>query len=185
MVYEFVPSAAKLLASLFKEMVMGQIDLLADSLHRNLMMASWMLGDFSDADMLVRPVPGANHAAWQIGQVTASEARIGKMFKPAMAIELPPGYAEKFTKHTAGIDDPEKFPKKAELLDHLARVRAGTVAIVKAMTEADLAAPMQGPMAEFFPTHGHVVANLIPTHLAMHVGQIQVIRRKLGKPHLM
>jgi DinB superfamily len=168
-----------------KEITMGLTDLLADSLHRNLMMASWMLGDFSDADMLARPVPGANHATWQIGQVTASEARLSKMLKPGMAIELPAGYAEKFTKHTAAIDDPAAFPNKAQLLDQLARVRAATVAIVKSMTEADLAAPMQGPMAEFFPTHGHVVANLIPTHLAMHVGQIQVIRRKLGKPHLM
>jgi hypothetical protein len=25
--------------------------------------------DFSGADLLVRPVPGANHAAWQIGNV--------------------------------------------------------------------------------------------------------------------
>jgi hypothetical protein len=164
---------------------MGITDLLADSLQRNLMMASWMLSDFSDADMLVRPVPGANHATWQIGQVTASEARLSKMLNPAKAVELPAGYAEKFAKHTAAIDDPSQFPKKAELLDQLARVRAGTVAIVKAMSESDLAAPMQGPMAEFFPTHGHIVANLIPTHLAMHVGQIQVIRRKLGKPHLM
>ena len=85
----------------------------------------------------------------------------------------------------SSIDDPAKFPKKAELLDQLARVRAATVAVVKSMTDADLAVPMQGPMAEFFPTHGHVVANLIPSHLVMHVGQIQVIRRKLGKPHLM
>ncbi|HEX4125854.1 MAG TPA: DinB family protein [Tepidisphaeraceae bacterium] len=164
---------------------MGFTDLLADSLHRNLTMANWMLSDFNDADMLVRPVPGANHAAWQIGQVTASEARMGKMLNPGMAFELPAGYAEKFTKHTASIDDPAKFPKKAELLDQLAKVRAASVAIVKTMTEADLATPMQGPMAEFFPTFGHVVVNLIPAHVAMHVGQIQVIRRKLGKPHLM
>jgi hypothetical protein len=164
---------------------MGHTDLLADSLQRNLGMASWMLGDFSDADMLVRPVPGANHATWQIGQVIASEARIGKMLKASAAVELPAGFAEKFTKQTAAIDDPAQFPKKAELLDQLARVRASTVAIVKSMTDADLATPMQGPMAEFFPTHGHVVVSLIPTHLTMHVGQIQVIRRKLGKPHLM
>ena len=29
----------------------------------------WYVSDFSDADLLVRPVPGANHAAWQIGNV--------------------------------------------------------------------------------------------------------------------
>lgn len=163
---------------------MGTTELLADSLQRNLMMADWMLSDFSDADMLVRPLPGANHAAWQIGHLAVSEARMGKMLKPAMAIELPAAFSEKFTKETASIDNPEKFPKKAELLDQLAKVRAASVAIVKSMNESDLAKPTQGHMAESFPTHGHFV-NLIPAHLAMHVGQIQVIRRKLGKPHLM
>ena len=33
------------------------------------------------------------------------------------------------------------------------------------------------------PTYGHVAA-LIPEHTAMHVGQLQVIRRRLGKPVL-
>jgi hypothetical protein len=164
---------------------MGFFELIADSLERNLGMAQWMLSDFSDADMFVRPIPGANHATWQIGQPTASEWRLSKLLKPETAIELPAGYAEKFTKHTAAIDDPAAFPNKAQLLEQLARVRASTVAIVKSMTEADLALPIEGPAAKIVPTHGHAVMMLIPTHLAMHVGQIQVIRRKLGKPHLM
>ena len=47
---------------------MTQTELLADMLNRNLEMLKATLGDFSDADMLVRPTPGANHAAWQLGQ---------------------------------------------------------------------------------------------------------------------
>ena len=30
---------------------------------------NWYLSDLSDSDLLVRPVAGANHAAWQIGNV--------------------------------------------------------------------------------------------------------------------
>ena len=35
-------------------------------------MVPMYLGDLSDADLLVRPVPGANHIAWQIGHVISS-----------------------------------------------------------------------------------------------------------------
>jgi hypothetical protein len=38
-------------------------------------------------------------------------------------------------------------------------------------------------MADFAPTVGHLVL-MIASHIMMHVGQMQVIRRKLGKPLL-
>ncbi len=31
------------------------------------------LGDLTDAELLVRPVPGANHIAWQLGHLIAAE----------------------------------------------------------------------------------------------------------------
>ena len=37
-------------------------------------MLQFTLGDFSDADMLARPAPSANHAAWQLGHLIAAEA---------------------------------------------------------------------------------------------------------------
>ena len=33
----------------------------------------WYVGDFTDADLLVRPVPNANHIAWQLGHLIDSE----------------------------------------------------------------------------------------------------------------
>jgi hypothetical protein len=35
----------------------------------------------------------------------------------------------------------------------------------------------------FAPTVGHL-AYVLPVHVMMHLGQVQVIRRKLGKPVL-
>jgi hypothetical protein len=61
------------------------------------------------------------------------------------------------------------------------RVRAGTIAWAKTLTAAQLAAP--SPMPQFLPTVAHVV-NLAAGHIWMHCGQIQVLRRKLGKPIL-
>jgi hypothetical protein len=38
-------------------------------------------------------------------------------------------------------------------------------------------------VADFAPTTGHL-ALMTASHIMMHVGQLQVIRRKLGKPLL-
>jgi hypothetical protein len=34
------------------------------------------LGDFSDTEMFIRPVPAANHATWQIGHLVVAESRL-------------------------------------------------------------------------------------------------------------
>ena len=48
---------------------MSQFDLTADVLKRNLDMFVATIGDFSDADIYVRPCPGANSPAWQLGHL--------------------------------------------------------------------------------------------------------------------
>ncbi|HUB26334.1 MAG TPA: DinB family protein [Tepidisphaeraceae bacterium] len=162
---------------------MTQIELAADVLSRNVEILKMTLADFSDADMLVRPCQGANHAAWQLGHVIAAETRLVGMFGATGIPELPAGFADKFTKETSKKDDAGFFPGKAALCDQFVKTRAGTVAWVKTLKPADLDKPMPETMAARIPTLGHVVA-LLPTHMAMHIGQFQVIRRKLGKPVL-
>src|SRR5579864_6058217 len=98
-------------------MEMTQLELMADVLSRNLEFVKSTLADFSDADMLVRPVPGANHAAWQLGHLIGAEVRMVNSAKPGAAPELPAGFADKFTRETAKIDDPNFFPRKAELIE--------------------------------------------------------------------
>ena len=34
---------------------------------------NWYVSDLSDADLLVRPVSGANHIAWQLGHLVSAE----------------------------------------------------------------------------------------------------------------
>lgn len=143
----------------------------------------FILGDFSDADMLTRPCPGANHAAWQLGHVIASDNRM--VAAAGFSIEaLPAGFAEKFTTETAKLDSPAAFPRKADLLDVFKRQAASKVAWVAKLSDADLAKAMPQNLHAFAPTVAHLVANM-PNHLMMHVGQMQVVRRALGKPVLM
>jgi hypothetical protein len=158
-------------------------DLLVDALERNLGMVNMTLADFSDADMLVRPCSGANHAAWQLGHLVAAEKNLCAAFKPDAHPEFPAGFKEKFSKQTTTIDDPNFFPKKEELLTQFARMRQATIAWARAITSKELEQPTPEQLKRLAPNAAGMLA-MIPTHVAMHIGQIQGIRRKLGKPVL-
>lgn len=140
--------------------------------------------DLSDADLFVRPVPAANHAAWQIGQVIVGDVMLVKEQLPdAEYPELPPGSKELYGKEGAKKDGPEGFLTKAEYVSLFDSVRAATVAALSKLTDADLDRPTTGNMASFAPTLGHLFL-LVSNHTLMHAGQFTVIRRKLGKPVL-
>lgn len=152
--------------------------------NQNLWLLKSALEDFSDAEMFVRPCEGANHTMWQMGHFITSEANMVNAVKPGAITVIPEGFAEKFTKDQSKIDDPGMFPSKAEVIKVIESVRSATLEWVKSLTEDDLPKPGPAKMLEFIPTVGHMVL-LLPDHLAMHLGQVQVIRRKLGKPHVM
>ncbi len=152
---------------------------MAAALEQNIGMLKMTLADFSDADMLVRPLPNANHTAWQLGHLICSEYGMNKAAGAKMPA-LPNGFETKFTKETAKVDDPAEFPRKSELLATFEQQRKGTIAWVKGLSDKDLEAPAPQEMRSFLPTVGSLVM-LGPSHLAMHLGQMQVVRRKLGK----
>ena len=151
----------------------------AGNLKPSLDMLKKHVGDMSDADLMMRPTPGANHANWQIGHLVVSENQLNTMSGAKMP-ELPAGFAERYSKETCKIDDPSKFATKADLIAQFERQRAATVAWASTLTQAQLDAA--GPMP-FLPTVAHLL-NLGAAHIWMHCGQIQVLRRKLGKPIL-
>jgi hypothetical protein len=156
-------------------------EILVAGLQQSINMFKLHLADFSDADLLTRPVPGANHANWQLGHLITSENRTMTACGIQMPA-LPAGFADRYTKQTAKSDDPKQFACKSDLLDLFDKTRAASVAFAKSATAAQLAAPSP-IMPEMFPTIAALLA-MGMTHDAMHVGQIQVLRRKLGKPNL-
>jgi DinB superfamily len=142
------------------------------------------VGDLSDADLLVRPVPGANHAAWQIGNVIAGDIYMLADQLPDVAFpELPAGFAELHGTSGAKREGPEGFLTKEEYLRLFDAVRSTTIAAAGALSDADLDRPTVGGVAGYAPTLGRIF-QLTSDHTLMHAGQISVIRRKLGKPVL-
>jgi hypothetical protein len=153
-------------------------------LHSTQHLLNWYLSDLSDADLLIRPTPNSNHIAWQIGHLIHAEAgMIGGTIPGALKVELPAGFADRYTKDTALIDPPKGFLTKAEYLALFETVRGATFGTLEKMADADLEKPTTGNMAKFCPTLMDLLV-LQGTHTMMHVGQFTVVRRKLGKPVL-
>jgi DinB superfamily len=164
-----------------EDQIMDPFQLAVDGLTVNLEMLKGTIADFSDADIYVRPCPGANHTAWQLGHITGSENWMLNEIDPKAAIKLPDGWEKKFSKENTSKDDPSLFGAKQQILDQLIKVRGASIAWVKTLKPADLDKPAPQKLQRMCPTIGHVLG-LLPNHFSMHVGQMQVIRRKLGKP---
>jgi uncharacterized damage-inducible protein DinB len=155
---------------------------LSKSLRRNLGMLVMTLEDFSDNDLLVRPVDGANHANWQIGHLILAEHNMVSAAGGKMP-PLPAGFAEKYSRDTAKTDDASKFLKKDELLTVFQEVRAASASFAKDLSDENLEAQSPEMVRPLAPTIADLMT-LLSLHMTMHLGQIQVIRRKLGKPVL-
>lgn len=154
---------------------------LLDGLRVSEMITSMLFGDLTDADLLVRPVAGANHYAWQLGHLIGSMKQMGEMVQPGSMPALPDGFVEKYTKETAGNDNRDDFLTKDEYLELLSQQRDATRKLINDIDVNQFDEPGPEPMRELVPTVGDVL-HLMSLHEIMHLGQLSVIRRQLGKP---
>lgn len=162
---------------------MNAKEALAFLLKSNRWLTQTYLSDLSDADLLVRPVPGANHIAWQLGHFIAAEATLFLPHVPgAKPPVLPPGFAEQHSKETAAAEPTAGFLTRQEYLSLADTVRGATLAALDGLTEADLDKD-SGLGWDLVPTVGSVFVT-IANHELMHTGQFTVVRRRLGKPVL-
>jgi hypothetical protein len=163
---------------------MQGIDAIRTALASTQQLTTWFLSGLSDADLLVRPAPGANHIAWQMGHVIATEQRfLEERFPNLSAPELPAGFDKQHGKETQFADPPTGFAGKDVYVDLFNKVRQATLAGLATLKDSDLDQPSTGPMAAFAPNLGAMFL-LISNHALMHAGQFSVVRRKLGKPVL-
>lgn len=142
------------------------------------------LSDLTDAELLMRPVPQANHIAWQLGHLIASEHKFMEQVKPGISPKLPAEFAGRHGKDTAGVDDPKKFYTKKEYTDLYNAQRNASLHILETLSDTDLDKPGPESMRSYAPTIGAVMI-LLGNHELMHAGQVAVLRRKLDKPVLM
>lgn len=160
---------------------MTPTELMSQTMTKNFELLKTTIADFSDADMMVRPVPGANHAAWQMGHLLNFEIMCLKLMNIAGGPTMPLPPSEKwYGKEGASSDDAGKFMKKDELLKLMGQSHAALAQWAKGLKPEDLNKPGPAEFKGFVDTVGDLVLG-ITIHATMHLGQFQVIRRKLGK----
>ncbi len=161
---------------------MNTKDLYKQSAEFGHLVVGMYLQDLSDADLLVRSVPGANHIAWQLGHLINSNAEMLRAIG-CDAPAVPEKIVKADTKENASSDDPSLFCGKAEYLEWAAKMKAATFEAIDKIDDARLDEPGPERMREYAPTIGSVML-ILCNHWMMHAGQFVPIRRKLGKAPL-
>lgn len=142
------------------------------------------LADFTDDELLARPVPSANHAAWQLGNVIVGDVFLVQCEYPEVVFPtLPEGFASLHGSAGANIDQSPGFLTKLEYVSILNKVRTVAIETISRLTDDELDRPANETATFAGPTVGHVLM-FVATHTLMHLGQFSVIRRALGKPVL-
>ena len=162
---------------------MSQGQLIADLVKSASGILKMHLADLSDAELMTRPVPGANHARWQLAHLASLECMLAKLASPDDPVALPAEFADVGKGSAAAGDDSAAFPTKAQTMDLLERAHAAQIAGLPKMTDEQLAAESPAEFRSFAPRMGDLMS-MGPMHTMMHLGQIQVLRRALGKPRV-
>jgi hypothetical protein len=160
---------------------MTSIELIVKELTTSPQALKATLEDFTDAELLTRPSPAANHPLYQLGHLCSGEVHLMGYCKQGIYSNLPTELLKRFDRSACTENDPAKLATKAELLSLFDQIRSQTIAYAKSLKDADLDQPTNVPFA---PTVGQMLM-VQATHLFMHVGQMQVARRCLGKKILM
>ena len=153
-------------------------DIIVASLTTAKMMARRFTEDLQPNEYLHRPTPKANCAAWLLGHLTLSNRRTAAMFNADLP-ELPEGFDKRFSQDESAPHASD-FGDCGSLLTLLEQSFDALVAAVKRASPDQLDTPVPKPRP-MFKTIGEL-ANLMALHATVHIGQITIIRRSLGRP---
>lgn len=139
--------------------------------------------DLGDTELLVRPTEGANHVAWQLGHLIASEHGMISQLKPGSMPALPEDFADRHSGENSSSDDPADFLTKDEYLQLFQQQRTATLTVLEEYSAEELDAESPEALRGICRTVGSIFL-LQAAHYLMHAGQWAVIRRGLGRPPL-
>src|SRR3990172_723303 len=140
-----------------------------------------LTNDIEESQMSVQPTPGVNPPVWILGHLAAATDYATRMLGEKAV--LPESWHRMFGRGSKLLEDTQPYPTKKELL---AAIEAGHERVTAAARNADperLAGPHNVDLLkDLLPTMGDVVAHLMTTHPATHLGQLSAWRRQMGKP---
>ena len=142
-----------------------------------------LVAEIADEDMTRQPTPGVNHPAWQLGHLSVvADSGCGLAGRPRV---LRLSWHKQFGPGSTPDADRSLYPSKEELLT---AYRAGHARLAEAVADATPETIDRPHPLEFLKpglaTVGDLLAHLLTTHEAMHVGHLSSWRRQMGLPHL-
>jgi uncharacterized damage-inducible protein DinB len=153
-------------------------DVIAFVLEKSKATVHRFTADLSPQEFLHRPTEKSNCAAWLVGHLALADRNCLKRLGAALP-ELPAGFEHQFSREE-GCPQAKEFGDVSGLIKVFDQHRDLLVAAVKKATPQQLNTPVEKPMP-MFGTIGELIA-FMSLHTAMHVGQITIIRRSLGRP---
>lgn len=160
---------------------MNAKDVIRHTMQQSDFIANSYLNDLSDDELFIRPVPGMNHLAWQLGHLIWAERWFMEAVQPGASPALPGGFDDLYNKEGATSDDRSKFRSKQEYIALWKAQRAATEKILDSLPESRLDEQSPEAMRSFVPTVG-AMFNMVGVHPLMHVGQWVAVRRRQKKP---
>lgn len=144
-----------------------------------------LMADIAPAEMERQPTPGVNPPAWILGHLAiCTDFALQLLGQP---MRLPRAWHEEFGPGSSPLPEKHAYPSRDELLTALREGHAAVATALAAADEKALAGP--NPLAMPFlqqtlPTAGDLLAHLLSTHEAAHLGHLSNWRRQMGRPPL-
>lgn len=146
--------------------------------------ARLLVADVPEEEFAEQPAPGLNHPAWTLGHLAgAADFALSCLGAQPVA---PDGWAAMFSPGT--VPDPNRgaYPTKGELLNGYEAAHAALDAAAAAADPQQMAKPNPSEMMRArLPTLGDLIACVLTTHEAGHLGQLSAWRRMMGKKGVM
>jgi hypothetical protein len=142
-----------------------------------------LVADVDDARFADQPAPGLNHPAWLLGHMAVvSDVGLGLLGRPR---ETPRLWKVLFGTASTPRADRDVYPSKDELWSaYESGHQRLTAAVVDAAPEAMEAPHPVDFLKPGLATVGDLVAHILTTHEALHLGQLSSWRRHAGLSHL-
>ena len=150
----------------------------------NLRYAEELVADLDDESWCEPGGPGLeNHPAWTLGHLVSGADLLAEDL--GLEREMSPEWRALFERRGPGdprLPERTAYPGIESVLTELRRQHARVAERWRAMSDDELAEPIEWRFDGEFPTTGGVALFLAVTHEALHLGQVAAWRRARGLP---
>lgn len=136
-----------------------------------------------EGDMFYRRFcPTGSNAAYVAGHIASTDDMTLQMLAGRPGT-LTPAEQRLFGGDASPSENPKDYPPREALVQKMTDLRRDLIAYFSGLSDAELTAPVEGPMAQFGDTRAKLMASLA-WHEALHAGQLTVLRRQQDLPRV-